>query len=441
MERVLQVEKVSKYYRLGAVNSDSLKSRMHEWWTRTLGFQKNKTNNEEPWQGESETSHHIWALRNISFELNQGDVLGFVGDNGAGKSTLLKILARITTPTKGSVRGKGRIASLLEVGTGFHPELSGRENIFLNGQILGMKKKEIESKFDEIVAFSGVERFLDTPVKRYSSGMYVRLAFAVAAHLDSEILIVDEALAVGDENFQRKCLTKMREVSTQEGKTVLFVSHNLIALQNLCTKAIYLDKGQLADIGKPDKVISNYLKNTRVTCLSQAYDHPECAPGNEHIRIKKVEICPIHPDGGQQIDTRTTLDLEFEFWYNKMGDGDVTVGIQLYNLAGDCIFDICSGSMNLKDGMARGGCTIPGNFLNDGSYYMSLSFVRNSVTRLYSFEACLSFEVEDFREQTIWQGKWLGYVRPKFDVLLEQPVNQLQNDGKILSLQHSAPAA
>jgi len=209
----------------------------------------------------------FWALQDVSFEINAGDAVGIIGRNGAGKSTLLKVLSRITEPSAGRIEINGRIASLLEVGTGFHPELTGRENIFLNGAILGMSRSEIKRKFDEIVDFSGVEKFLDTPVKRYSSGMYVRLAFAVAAHLEPEILVVDEVLAVGDAEFQKKCLGKMNEVSHQEGRTVLFVSHNMRAIQDLCQKSIYLQNGKILDIGPTDQVIEHYLN----TGTSQAY--------------------------------------------------------------------------------------------------------------------------------------------------------------------------
>jgi len=240
----IKVENISKQYRLGVLGSGSLKKDLQAYW-----YQKTGRNNLDAYS----SSDTIWALKDINFDVQQGDVLGFVGRNGAGKSTLLKIISRIILPTTGSIKGKGRIASLLEVGTGFHPELTGKENIFLNGQILGMQKKEIQSVFDEIVDFSGVEQFIDTPVKRYSSGMYVRLAFSVAAHLNPEILIVDEVLAVGDANFQKKCLGKMKQVSSQEGRTVLFVSHNMQALRSLCKKAICIEAGKLVDQGDSKK--------------------------------------------------------------------------------------------------------------------------------------------------------------------------------------------
>ncbi len=257
MNPVIQVSNLSKSYRLGVIGSRTISEDLNRWWARLR-------KQPDPYLriGQEDLSNRIgeriWALKDINFDVQQGEVLGIIGRNGAGKSTLLKILSRVTAPTSGEVRVKGRIASLLEVGTGFHPELTGRENVFLNGAILGMKREEIERKFDEIVDFSGVEKFIDTPVKRYSSGMYVRLAFAVAAHLEPEILIVDEVLAVGDAEFQKKCLGKMGEVAG-EGRTVLFVSHNMGAIQQLCPNAILICSGQISQQGESSSVISYYL--------------------------------------------------------------------------------------------------------------------------------------------------------------------------------------
>ncbi|QRE44500.1 ABC transporter ATP-binding protein, partial [Flavobacterium psychrophilum] len=241
---IIKAEDISKQYRLGLVGTGTLKDDIKRWWHNIRGkedpFLKIGQANNRATKGESD---YVWSLQDINFEINQGDSVGIIGRNGAGKSTLLKILSQVTQPTTGKIYTKGRIASLLEVGTGFHPELTGRENIFLNGAILGMRKHEIARKLDEIIAFSGVERYIDTPVKRYSSGMYVRLAFAVAAHLESEILIIDEVLAVGDADFQKKCLGKMNQVSKGEGRTVLFVSHNMAAVKSLCNRGIVLHNG------------------------------------------------------------------------------------------------------------------------------------------------------------------------------------------------------
>lgn len=260
-DTVIKVENLSKQYRLGMVGTGTLSHDFNRWWHKVRGkedpYLKIGEENDRSVVGASE---YVWALKNISFEVKRGEVLGIIGKNGAGKSTLLKILSRTTLPTTGNIKIKGRVASLLEVGTGFHPELSGRENIYLNGAILGMTKQEVTNKFDEIVAFAGVERYIDTPVKRYSSGMYVRLAFAVAAHLEPDILIVDEVLAVGDAEFQKKAIGKMREVSLGEGRTVLFVSHNMQSLRNLCSNGILLNNGQVIYCSNINETISQYLE-------------------------------------------------------------------------------------------------------------------------------------------------------------------------------------
>jgi lipopolysaccharide transport system ATP-binding protein len=263
MSIALKVEDVSKMYRLGVTGAGTLAEDLQRFWKGLLGKDDLFSKAEENDRSVKGHSSHVWALRNISFEIEKGDVLGVIGKNGAGKSTLLKILSRVTTPSTGTLKAKGRIASLLEVGTGFHPELTGKDNIYLNGAILGMTHAEIKRKFDEIVDFSGVERYIDTPVKRYSSGMYVRLAFAVAAHLEPEILIVDEVLAVGDVEFQKKCLGKMNDVSKKEGRTVLFVSHNMGAVQELCNKAMLMQHGTVKEFGETPKVITSYLNSFR----------------------------------------------------------------------------------------------------------------------------------------------------------------------------------
>jgi lipopolysaccharide transport system ATP-binding protein len=262
MGKVIKVENLSKVYQLGDYGTGTISRDLERFWARVRGkedpFLKIGEVNDRSVKGEGDV---VWSLKDINFEIEEGDAVGIIGRNGAGKSTLLKILSRVTSPTTGSIKVKGRVASLLEVGTGFHPELTGRENIFLNGAILGMRKAEIKRKFDEIVAFSGVERYIDTPVKRYSSGMYVRLAFAVAAHLESEILIVDEVLAVGDAEFQRKCLGKMGDVSKGEGRTVLFVSHNMAAINKLCDNAILMHHGKINNVGNTNLIINSYLQN------------------------------------------------------------------------------------------------------------------------------------------------------------------------------------
>ena len=289
MSTVIKVENLSKQYRLGTVGTGALAHDINRWWHRVRGkedpYIKIGETNDRTTSGSSE---YVWALKDINFEVKHGEVLGIIGRNGAGKSTLLKILSRTTAPTTGSVKIKGRVASLLEVGTGFHPELSGRENIFLNGAILGMTKKEIAAKFDEIVDFAGVERYIDTPVKRYSSGMYVRLAFAVAAHLEPEILIVDEVLAVGDAEFQKKCLGKMKDVSEREGRTVLFVSHNMAAVKQLCISGLYLRNGMLLHQGGVVDVSSLYFNE--IEHRSTMYVMENEREGNGKVRLSSFEI-------------------------------------------------------------------------------------------------------------------------------------------------------
>jgi lipopolysaccharide transport system ATP-binding protein len=284
---VIKVENLGKQYRLGSVGTGTISHDLNRWWAKARGKEDPNLKiggvNDRSKKGDSDL---VWALKDINFEVKQGEVLGIIGKNGAGKSTLLKILSRVTGPTVGDIKVKGRIASLLEVGTGFHPELTGRENIFLNGAILGMTKQEIKSKFDEIVDFSGVERYIDTPVKRYSSGMYVRLAFAVAAHLEPEILIVDEVLAVGDAEFQKKCLGKMKDVSGQ-GRTVLFVSHNMAAVKTLCTHGIILKNGELVFSGSAEDACINYLGNS-ISDAEIKLINREDRRGNKKIKIEEI---------------------------------------------------------------------------------------------------------------------------------------------------------
>lgn len=288
---VIKAENISKQYRLGLVGTGTIKDDMKRWWYKMRGaedpFLKIGEANDRSSKGESD---YVWSLKDINFEINQGDSIGIIGRNGAGKSTLLKILSQVTQPTTGKIFTKGRIASLLEVGTGFHPELTGRENIFLNGAILGMRKHEIAKKLDEIIAFSGVERYIDTPVKRYSSGMYVRLAFAVAAHLESEILIVDEVLAVGDADFQKKCLGKMNNVSKGEGRTVLFVSHNMAAVKSLCTRGIVLENGTLKFDGSVDDALNVYSDIGKTLDYKVVFNTSTKRNGNGKMQFQSIEI-------------------------------------------------------------------------------------------------------------------------------------------------------
>lgn len=374
---------------------------------------------------KKEKSNDYYALNDVSFSINKGDKLGIIGNNGAGKSTLLKILSRITNPTSGSIHVKGKVASLLEVGTGFHPELSGRENIFLNGAILGMSKKEIKAQFDEIVDFAGpqISNFLDTPVKRYSSGMYVRLGFAISAHLNPEILIVDEVLAVGDADFQKKSLGKMKEVAAND-KTILFVSHNLTAVSNLCNKTLHLEKGTVKQMGDTSVVLKNYMSEVQSKKMSYEADSFHSGLGNDFIRLKYAEI---KPEISKDVDYWTINDpfnLHFEFW-NTLNEVDLNVSIHLYASTGECIFNIGNQPTRFNAGIVTADIAIPGNFLNDGSYFLSIMVVKNSSIVLANFEELFEFEIADYRENTTWYGKWPGYVRPNFPIIMKQATSKL----------------
>lgn len=363
----------------------------------------------------------FWALRNVSFDVAHGEILGVIGRNGAGKSTLLKILSRITTPTDGAVRLYGRVGSLLEVGTGFHPELSGRENIFLNGSILGLRRAEIEQKFDEIVAFSEVERFIDTPVKRYSSGMYVRLAFAVAAHLEPEILIVDEVLAVGDAAFQKRCLGKMSEVA-HAGRTVLFVSHNMVAVQSLCTRALYLKDGSVMMDGGAHEVVAKYLSSASVGRTEQQWDDLSTAPGNSKVRMHAARVVAAGTDSAEHLTVRTPIALEFEFWTIVPGIA-VNLSIIVQNEEGLALFNTVPifepqwHGRKFPAGLFKSTCIIPGDLLNDGTHTVKLLIVEDEAHILATLEDVLQFDVHE--DQTArtggWHGKWIGAVRPRLE--------------------------
>lgn len=337
---ILSVENISKQYQLGVFGTGTLKGDVHRWWCKLGGredpFLKNGDINDRSVRGESS---FFWALQDINFEVKRGEVLGIIGKNGAGKSTLLKLLSRVTAPTMGTIRAKGRIGSLLEVGTGFHPELTGKENIFLNGAILGMTKVDIRKKYDEIVNFSGCERYIDTPVKRYSSGMRVRLGFAVAAFLDPEILVVDEVLAVGDAEFQKKAIGKMKDVSHHEGRTVLFVSHNMSSVRNLCESGILLENGVVIDEGGIGKVVDQYLKNSSVqedVPLSERSDRK----GSGKILITNIDI--VSKESGKVLNEVVSgMDVEFLIYYFICDDAligsDVEIGMVVQNAQGQFV--------------------------------------------------------------------------------------------------------
>lgn len=326
---VIRAEDISKQYRLGLVGTGTVKDDFKRWLHKLQGkddpFLKIGDVNDRSSKGES---NYVWSLKDINFEINQGDSVGIIGRNGAGKSTLLKILSQVTQPTTGKIYTKGRIASLLEVGTGFHPEMTGRENIYLNGAILGMRKKEITRKLDEIIDFSGVERYIDTPVKRYSSGMYVRLAFAVAAYLESEILIVDEVLAVGDAEFQKKCLGKMGDVTSKDGRTVLFVSHNLAAVKSLCNRGILLENGNLKFDGDVEKCLEVYSDVEKSENSKIIFDSNTKRTGNKNIEFLSIEICNQNSKKTQDYSIGDDLIITVKI-KNNSGEKRSEIGIQV----------------------------------------------------------------------------------------------------------------
>lgn len=410
----LKAENISKQYRLGQVGTGTLSHDLNRFWHKMRGkedpYLKIGEVNDRTTKGESE---YVWSLRNINFEIEQGDAVGIIGRNGAGKSTLLKLLSKVTKPTTGKIYTRGRIASLLEVGTGFHPEMTGRENVFLNGAILGMTRKEISRKFDEIVDFSGVERYIDTPVKRYSSGMYVRLAFAVAANLESEILIVDEVLAVGDADFQKKCLGKMGDVTKGEGRTILFVSHNMTAIKELCNKGILLNQGQLIYKGSILDTIVEYQKNSEIRNKYIHEGSVETALGNENIKILEFSV---QPSQGELLDIESGVSVKLRFFNYKSGINlDATFELRTYEEV--AVFHTGILITTNSDSEAKEYCIefdIPKNLLNAGNYYFKLIFGENQRVPLYIASNIIGFEVDNIK-----LGKNMeilpGIIRPELD--------------------------
>ncbi len=366
----------------------------------------------------------FWALKDINFEIKHGDRLGIIGRNGAGKSTLLKLLSRITEPTTGKISLKGRVASLLEVGTGFHPELTGRENIYLNGAILGMTRAEVKRNFDEIVAFAEVDRFLDTPVKRYSSGMYVRLAFAVAAHLDTEVLIVDEVLAVGDAEFQKKCLSKMEDVG-RGGRTVLFVSHNMLAVQTLCNRCLVLEKGTNVFLGDVSSAIDNYL-STKLDLPGELFwNEPLKAPGDHQVRLSAVRIVSDgEVTGAPQVNKN--IEIQIDYW--NLEEGRRLVSIHLFNSLNYLL--LATSNMKMASinpdpwvskpypvGLFRTTCEIPKYLLNTGLHTITL-FINGTGANdnIIIQRNIISFDVqEDLELRSEYSEEWIGAIRPKMD--------------------------
>jgi lipopolysaccharide transport system ATP-binding protein len=365
---------------------------------------------------ESPPAERFWALDDVSLDVEQGEVVGIIGRNGAGKSTLLKILSRITAPTKGRVEIRGRVASLLEVGTGFHPELTGRENIYLNGVILGMSRAEIARKFDEIVAFADIAKFLDTPVKRYSSGMYVRLAFAVAAHLEPEILVVDEVLAVGDMEFQKKCLGKMRDVATQEHRTVLFVSHNLQAVQSLCDRVILLDAGRIVAQGATRSVVADYLSQAGPSNGERVWDL-KSAPGNAEVKLTAVRVLDGRGKPSGTLSTEDELFVELDFVV-RSAIGTLCVGFDLANHEGLTVFRTYQTDLppehwpSIEKGRNRWRCRIPKGLLNRGDYVVNPRISIHNVSWIVNTQAAMRFRISMGRGLSpLWVGR-PGVIAP-----------------------------
>ena len=407
MSTAIEFNHVSKQYRLGLVSTKTLSHDIRRFWiTNVLGkedpYLKIGETNDRATKGSSD---YVWALRDIDFKVEQGDVVGIIGKNGAGKSTLLKLLSRVTGPTTGTIRAHGRIGSLLEVGTGFHGEMTGRENIFMNGAILGMTRNEIQAKLDEIIDFSGCERYIDTPVKRYSSGMTVRLGFAVAAFLEPEILVVDEVLAVGDAEFQKKAIGKMKDVSQGQGRTVLFVSHNMASIRALCNHGVLLENGMVKMIGAVNPVVDAYLKDNNGGAMSSDIEWTlDNAPRKGAVTILR---CAIQCES-DIITNETPFDLIFDIQNDEEG---LSLGVNphVYNAQDICLFNVGIGEKPLSKGRYRAVFHVPGGLFCAGSYRVDNLFFSHNAA-YFNHERALSFEVNSVREDDF--SNYLGVYYP-----------------------------
>ena len=430
-DTIVRVQDLSKRYRIGHKEQkfDSLSEAITSWaWSPINNFKRLRSLTRF---SDDDQEDVIWALSNISFEVGRGEVLGIIGRNGAGKSTLLKVLSRITPPTSGRVRLQGRMASLLEVGTGFHSELTGRQNVYLNGTILGMKPAEIDANFDEILAFSEVGHFIDTPVKRYSSGMRVRLGFAVAAHLQPEILIIDEVLAVGDIAFQEKCIGKINDIS-RGGRTVLFVSHNMASILNLCKRTILLEDGKIAADGVTTEVVQRYLASAQMAGGDRVWSDPETAPQNTLVRLQRVSVFqPGRDTPTSQAYITQAIDIRINYWNLRPG-AKLFSCIVLKDHQGAVVLRSANfESMTLEPdvwhgraqpvGQFQSVCRIPGNFLNNGRYGVSVLIGLQSTSDYLYEDSVVSFQVVDTGKTTLGLSThWPGVVRPKLTWSTEQ---------------------
>ncbi|WP_299130608.1 ABC transporter ATP-binding protein [uncultured Winogradskyella sp.] len=426
-EIILQLNKVGKQYRLGLVGTGTLSHDLNRWWSkiRGKGDPYLKVGEENDRKGKA-ASQYVWALQDISFNVKKGEVLGIIGKNGAGKSTLLKILSRVTSPSIGEIKTKGRIASLLEVGTGFHPEMTGRENIYLNGAILGMTKAEIGSKIEEIIDFSGCLRYIDTPVKRYSSGMKVRLAFAVAAHLEPDILIVDEVLAVGDAEFQKKAIGKMKDISNSDGRTVLFVSHDMNAIEKLTDRTIVLINGKVAYNGETSDAISFYLQNFEKREPLVTWNNIETAPGNQYARLKSVAL----KDQSGKLRNRFNITENIYLTIEYFDSNDTNNNTAIFHILNDRKQTLFASNEFVADdwiekhkktnAIFSSTCKIPGNLLAEGSFSILIAVGNYNPELIHLIEQDLiTFEIYDSTKgegvRGPYIGKWPGLMRPMLD--------------------------
>lgn len=418
MSTAIEFNHVSKQYRLGLVSTKTLSHDIHRFWIT------NVLHREDPYLKIGETndrstrgnSDYVWALRDIDFKVEQGDVVGIIGKNGAGKSTLLKLLSRVTGPTTGTIRAHGRIGSLLEVGTGFHGEMTGRENIFMNGAILGMTRNEIQAKLDEIIDFSGCERYIDTPVKRYSSGMTVRLGFAVAAFLEPEILVVDEVLAVGDAEFQKKAIGKMKDVSQGQGRTVLFVSHNMNSIKQLCQTGVVLKNGMLDYMGTASNAVDYYIGRYSENSEKMYFEDLRTAPGNDKIRIRSMEVSDSK---GGRITIDSDIDVKLQF-YNYVANSMIDCTFELRTADDLVVFHRWlnfSPNHDSKVGEQQISFRIPSHLLNAGKYYFRIFFGENEAHLMWG-DLNYNFEVEFTEERVgdIILGQHPGLIRPELNM-------------------------
>jgi lipopolysaccharide transport system ATP-binding protein len=416
----VRVRNLSKQYRIGASRSNQM---FGELLADTLRKPFHRLRQLAMGSPAGDRTPHIWALHDVSFDVERGQIVGIIGPNGAGKSTLLKILSRITEPTAGRVEIHGRVGSLLEVGTGFHPELTGRENVYLSGTFLGMRKAEIDAKLDAILAFSEIEKFADTPVKHYSSGMYVRLAFAVAAHLEPEILIVDEVLAVGDAAFQRKCLSKMEDVR-QHGRTVLFVSHNMSAITRLCQRAILISGGTIQQDGPAAQVTSSYLLSSLKTTAERVWPDAATAPGDDVARIRRIRVRTSEGGTVEATDIRRPVGIEMV--YDVLKPGYVlALRYEFFNESGLCIFSTLGIDADWRTrprsmGRLVSTAWIPGNFLAEGTLLVAVRVFSPDPVKTHFYERDLvAFQVVDSLDgdsaRGDWEGAMPGVVRPRLE--------------------------